>query len=126
MHQNTVRKCMRLVANWELDCVKASQRDRLDRIRASTPTLNECRSILKKIDPDSDDDVLTDYRRSLKNHNRIWGLVDRCRDNMTPEPNTYPRPLLNCCPDIFTKCVLDDVQCGACRGGGFYQLPQLT
>ncbi len=114
MHQNLVRQCMRIVANWELDCVKASQRKRLDRIRASTPTPSECLAILRLLDADPDDADMEDLDYNLEIDMPISDLIDRCCRNGVSESDPYSHPLLNCCPDIFAKGMLGDIR-GAVR-----------
>jgi hypothetical protein len=114
MHQNLVCQCMRIVANWELDCVKASQRKRLDRIRASTPTPSECLAILRLLDADPDDAEMEDLDYTLEIDMPISVLIDRCFRNGASESDPFSHPLLNCCPDIFAKGMLGDIR-GAVR-----------
>ena len=112
MHQDLKLQCMRLVATWELDCVKASHRIRFDRIIASTPNTFECLAIVSMLNlTDSDDE---DYMDDLTYGRAIWtpicNLIDRCCQNTVSDPETYSHPLLNCCTDIFTKGMLDTIR----------------
>ena len=109
MHPHRVSQCMRLVANWELDGVVASQgRARRDRIVASTPTPVECAAIARHFDIEAAD---LDWDDSWEQVERpICELISRCELNVVSEPLVSSMPLLNCCPDLFPGRKLEGIR----------------
>jgi hypothetical protein len=112
MNQDLIHQCMRIVASWELEGVKASKRTYSDRIVACTPTTAECVAIvsLLNISASDDEDSMDDSTFEREIENPICILIDRCAENTLCDPDTYSQPLLNCCTDIFTKGVLDTIR----------------
>ena len=100
---------MRLVANWELDGVVASQgRARRDRIVASTPTPVECAAIARHFDIEAADLDWDDSWEQVEMP--ICELISRCELNVVSEPLVSSMPLLNCCPDLFPGRKLEGIR----------------